>query len=92
MRPLVGDSTVLMLINNGEVSSGDFVTRAGGVALTAAGRRKVIAAYERRVRTELRHPLFDYQTSYRRALEIQARLLAAVLVGSAPAYRSLTTR
>ncbi|MDW5592987.1 CRISPR-associated endonuclease Cas1 [Conexibacter stalactiti] len=92
MRPLVGDSTVLMLINNGEVSGGDFVTRAAGVALTTAGRRKVIAAYERRVRTELRHPLFGYRTSYRRALETQARLLAAVLVGSAPPYRSLTTR
>lgn len=92
LRPLVGDSTVLTVINNGEVDERDFVRRAGGVALTAPGRKKVIAAYERRVKTELLHPLFDYRTSYRRALEIQARLLAAVLVGSAPAYRSLTTR
>lgn len=92
MRPLVGDSTVLMAINNGEVGERDFVTRAGGVALTPEARRKVIAAYERRMKTELRHPLFGYRTSYRRALEIQARLLAAVLVGNAPAYRSLTTR
>lgn len=92
MRPLVGDSTVLMVVNNGEVGDGDFVERAGGVALTPTARRKVIAAYERRMRTELRHPLFAYRTSYRRALEIQARLLAAVLVGNAPAYRSLTTR
>jgi CRISPR-associated protein Cas1 len=92
MRPLVGDSTVLMVVNNGEVGKGDFVERAGGVALTPVARRKVIAAYERRMKTELRHPLFGYRTSYRRALEIQARLLAAVLVGNAPAYRSLTTR
>lgn len=92
MRPLVGDSTVLTVINNGEVDERDFVERAGGVALTPPGRRKVIAAYERRMRTELRHPIFRYRTSYRRALEIQARLLAAVLVGNAPAYRSMTTR
>lgn len=92
MRPLVGDSTVLMVVNNGEVGEGDFVERAGGVALTPEARRRVIAAYERRMKTELRHPLFGYRTSYRRALEIQARLLAAVLVGNAPAYRSLTTR
>lgn len=92
MRPLVGDSTVLMAINNGEVGERDFVERAGGVALTPEARRKVIAAYERRMKTELRHPLFGYRTSYRRALEIQARLLAAVLVGNAPSYRSLTTR
>ncbi len=92
MRPLVGDSTVLMAVNNGEVGERDFVERAGGVALTPTARRRVIAAYERRMRAELRHPLFGYRTSYRRALEIQARLLAAVLVGNAPAYRSLTTR
>ncbi len=42
--------------------------------------------------TELRHPLFRYRASYRRTLEIQARLLAAVLVGDVPAYRPLTTR
>ncbi len=91
-RPLVGDSTVMTAINNGEVSPPDFVTRAGGVALTDRGRRKVIAAYERRMKTELRHPIFHYRASYRRCLESQARLLAAVLVGDIPAYRPLTTR
>lgn len=92
MRPLVGDSTVMTAINNGEVGPDDFVRRAGGVALTARGRRKTIAAYERRMTQELRHPLFGYRASYRRCLEIQARLLAAVLVGDVPAYRPLTTR
>lgn len=92
LRPLVGDSTVMTAINNGEVGPEDFVRRAGGVALTARGRRKTIAAYERRMTTELRHPLFGYRASYRRCLEIQARLLAAVLVGDVPAYRPLTTR
>jgi len=91
-RPLVGDSTVMMALNNGEVNAGDFIARAGGVALTDRGRRKALAAYERRMTTELRHPLFRYRASYRRCLEIQARLLAAVLVGDAPAYRPLTTR
>ena len=91
-RPLVGDSVVLTLVNNGEVSAGDFVARAGGVALTNGGRRGVIAAYERRMRTELTHPVFRYRTSYRRSLEIQARLLAAVLVGDLAEYRPLTTR
>ena len=41
---------------------------------------------------ELRHPLFKYQASYRRCLEIQARLLAATLLGDVPGYRPLTTR
>lgn len=91
-RPLVGDSTVLTAINNGEVEPGDFIERAGGVALTPAGRKKFIRAYERRMQTELRHPVFGYRASYRRSLEIQARLLGAVLSGDSPEYRPLTTR
>lgn len=91
-RPLIGDSTVMTAINNGELTPDDFVRRAGGVALTDRGRRKTIAAYERRMTTELRHPLFRYRATYRRCLEIQARLLAAVLVGDVPTYRPLTTR
>lgn len=91
-RPLVCDSTALMAINNGEVGRDDFISRAGAVSLTAAGRRKTIAAYERRMRTKLRHPLFGYRASYRRSLEIQARLLAGALVGEISGYRSLTTR
>lgn len=92
MRPLIGDSTVLTAVNNGEVTAGDFVSRAGGVAMTTEGRKKVVAAYERRMRTELRHPLFEYTASYRRTLEIQARLLAAVLADEIEQYRPLTTR
>ncbi len=91
-RPLVVDSTVLMLINNGEVRHGDFVVRAGGWALTATGRRGVIAAYERRMQQTLCHPTFGYVASYRRTLEIQARMIAASLVGDVPDYRPLTTR
>jgi CRISPR-associated protein Cas1 len=91
-RPLVSDSTVLTAINNGEIEPGDFDERAGRVALTAEGRKKFIRAYERRVQTELKHPIFGYRASYRRSLEIQARLLAAVLTGDCPEYRPLTTR
>jgi CRISPR-associated protein Cas1 len=91
-RPLVADSTVLTLINNGELVDTHFVARAGAVALTATGRRATIRAYERRMASELAHPIFKYRASYRRSLEIQARLLAAVLVGDTPTYRPLTTR
>lgn len=91
-RPLIADSAALTAINNGELSGGDFIERAGGVALTVAGRRKAVRVYERRMRGELTHPTFKYRASYRRTLEIQARLLAAFLVGDVPAYRPLTTR
>jgi CRISPR-associated protein Cas1 len=91
-RPLVADSVVLTAVNNGEIAPEDFVRRAGGVALTQSGRRSLIRAYGRRMTSELRHPLFGYRATYRRTLEIQARLFASVLLGDVPEYRSLTTR
>jgi CRISPR-associated protein Cas1 len=91
-RPLIAESTVLTLVNNGEVGAGDFVTRAGGVTLTPGGRKKVIAAYERRLATEVTHPVFGYKVSYRRVLEVQLRLLGAHLLGEVDAYQAFTTR
>jgi CRISPR-associated protein Cas1 len=91
-RPLLADSLVVNLINNNEVSPSDFVVRAGGVALTAAGRRTVLQGYERRLDAEITHPVFGYKVSYRRVLDIQTRLLAALLLGEVPEYVSFTTR
>jgi len=91
-RPLVGDSVVLTLVNNGEVTPSSFVRRAGGVALTEAGRRAVIAGFERRMDTLVTHPIFGYRISYRRVLEVQARLLARTLLGEIPRYASFSTR
>ena len=92
LRPIVAESTVLSLVNNGEIRPSDFVVRAGGVALTADGRRTVLGAYERRLSQEVTHPIFGYKASYRRMLEVQARLLAAHVLGEVPDYRPFTTR
>ena len=91
-RPLVAESVALNLINNGEVSASDFLVRAGGVALTPAGRKHVLAAYERRVDDQIRHPTFGYRITYRRVFEVQARVLAAHVVGEIPDYVPFRTR
>jgi CRISPR-associated protein Cas1 len=91
-RPLIGESVVVNLINNQEIHGSQFTVRAGGVSLTAEGRKAVLAAYERRLRAEIRHPIFGYTVSYRRLLEVQTRLLGATLLGEVPSYRAFTTR
>lgn len=91
-RPLIADSVVLTVINNGEVSDRMFTRHGGAVGLTADGRRAMLAAYERRLSTEFRHPTFGYQVTYRRALEVQARLLAAVLMEEFDHYVGVVTR
>ena len=91
-RPLVADSVVVQAINNGEVRPADFVSAAGAVNLTTAGRRRFIATYERRLGHEIVHPLFGYRVSYRRLMEMQARLLGRFLLGELPEYPNFTTR
>lgn len=91
-RPLIADSVVLTLVNNGEVSPASFVRRAGAVALTTAGRRAVIAAFERRLDSLVTHPIFGYRVSYRRILEVQSRLLARTVLGELDRYPNFCTR
>jgi CRISPR-associated endonuclease Cas1 len=91
-RPLIADSAVLTAINNGEVQPKDFVHAAGAAALAPAGRKALIAAVERRLSQEIAHPLFGYTVSYRRLLEVQARLLGRHLAGEIPAFPHVTPR
>ncbi len=91
-RPLIAESVVLTAINNRMVTPDDFVAAGNAVNLTPAGRKKVFLAYEQRMTSLLTHPLFDYKVSYRRALELQARILAKTLTGEIPEYVPLTTR
>ena len=91
-RPIVADSAALTLFNNGELKERDFIRRSGAVALTPEGRRTVIRAFERRMDTLIRHPLFRYSVSYRRIMEIQARLLGRHLLGELPGYPAFRAR
>lgn len=91
-RPLVADSVVLGLVNNRVIGEADFIRRGKSCALKEAARRTVIRSYEARMDTLVRHPLFGYQVSYRRVMEIQARLLARAIAGELPEYRPFTTR
>ncbi len=91
-RPLIVDSAVLTAINNEEVRKTDFISAAGSCTLSESGRKKFIAVYERRLSQEVTHPLFGYRLSYRRLLEVQARLLIRHLAGEIPRYPNFVTR
>jgi CRISP-associated protein Cas1 len=91
-RPLIAESAVLNAINTRMVTPKDFVRAGRAVALTAGGRRGFFQAYEARMDTLVTHPIFGYQVSYRRLLEVQARLLAKVLEGELDEYAVFVTR
>jgi CRISPR-associated protein Cas1 len=91
-RPLIAESTVLSCINNRVVTEKDFVRAGQAVNLSAPGRKRFFQTYEQRMSSLITHPLFDYKVSYRRALELQARLLAKALTGEIAEYIPLMTR
>lgn len=91
-RPIVADSAALTLFNNSELDEADFIQRSGAVALTQTGRKSVIRAFERRLDTLITHPLFGYSISYRRIMEVQARLMGRHVLGELPKYPAFTTR
>jgi CRISPR-associated protein Cas1 len=91
-RPLVADSVVIGAINGGGFGPEDFLSHPSGVAMRPAARRRLLLAYERRMEQLIVHPVFGYRISYRRVLEVQARLLARCLSGEIDGYPSFRTR
>lgn len=91
-RPLIADSVALTLINTRVIGPTDFVRAGDAVNLSAEGRKRFFSTYEQRLNATIVHPVFDYQVSYRRALELQARLLAKALTGEIEQYVPFTTR
>jgi len=85
-RPILADSTVIQVINNGEVKADGFIAAGTAVNLKPHARKAFIAAYERRLDQEVTHPMFGYRVSMRRLLEVQARLLARHLSGEIDPY------
>jgi CRISPR-associated protein Cas1 len=91
-RPVIADSVVIGALNTRVVQPDDFIRAAGAVSLTLPARKRLIMAFERRMDQLVTHPVFDYRISYRRVLEVQARLLSRVLLGELPRYPEFRIR
>jgi len=91
-RALIVESTVLTLLNNRMLGLNDFIQAGQAVNLTNAARKVFFEAYESRMSAVIIHPVFDYKVSYRRALELQFRMIAKVVTGEIAIYLPFQTR
>ncbi len=91
-RPLVVDSVVLTLLNNRMLTPTDFQVELGAYRLKKEPRKLFLTRFEERLKEEITHPIFGYKTSYRRCIELQARLIAKYLTGEIDAYPPLIVR
>ncbi len=94
-RAIVVDSVVLRCLNNDLITPEDFTPGqdpARPVILSDEGTRRLLRAFEDRVQTTIRHPVTGEQMTYRRAFEIQTRLLARCFLDGEPVYRPFLVR
>ena len=90
-RPLVTDNVVLAAINNKAIRPEDFTEMLVAYRLPDSGRRTFLQAFDRKMNDSFKHQTFGYKCSYRRALALQARLLATHLLEGIP-YKGLALR
>jgi CRISP-associated protein Cas1 len=90
-RPLVADNIVLSVLNKQQLQLKDFSESLGAYTLTDDARKLFLEAFDRKLNDEFKHPVFEYRCTYRRAIELQARLLSRHLQEEIP-YKPLILR
>jgi CRISPR-associated protein Cas1 len=91
-RPIIVDSVVITMVNTGQITPGDFVEEVGAYRLKDEARKAFLERLEARLSERVQHPTFGYQTSYRRCIELQARLFAKHALGEITYFVPFTVR
>jgi CRISPR-associated protein Cas1 len=89
LRPVIVDSMFLDVVARKRLQPGDFQRSRNPkrpCSLGEAGVRVVIEQYEQRLQSPVVHALAHGQTTYRRAIELQARQMARVIRGEEREY------
>ncbi len=91
-RAPVVDALVAAVIHRRVVTPDDFETEPTGCRLKPGARRAFIEQYERKLADEVTHPALGQRVTHRRAVELQARILAKHLTGELDAYVPFSKR
>jgi len=87
MRPFFADRLVLSLINTNQINGKNFsVTESGSVLMNDAGRKTVVAAYQRRKQDVITHPYLNEKMHIGIMFHSQAILFARFLRGDIDGY------
>jgi CRISPR-associated protein Cas1 len=79
------------VLNHRELQPEDFTESLGAYRLSEDGRKGFLQAFDHKMNDEIKHPVFEYRCTYRRAIELQARLLSRYLQEGVP-YKPLCLR
>jgi CRISPR-associated protein Cas1 len=85
-RPVIADSVVLSCLLRKRFQMEDFENGDSGCYLNEKKRKEFYAAIEERMKEQIYHPVVGSRISYRRVIEVQARMVTKVLTGEASEY------
>lgn len=91
-RPLIVDSVALTLLNTGQIKPNDFRHELGGCWLKDDARKLFLSKMEARFEEKVQHEVFKYKVTYRRCIELQARMFAKYATGEIERYMPFTVR
>lgn len=91
-RPVIVDSVVLSMLNNRQLAPNDFIQELNSYQMTEGTKRLFLEKFEDRMQEEITHPVFNYKVTYRRCIEVQARLFAKYLTGDVADYTPFVVR
>lgn len=91
-RPVVVDALVAALVHKRVMNPNDFLVKPTECRMTDAGRKCYIEHLERKLTSEIMHPVLQQRVTLRRAMELQARLLGKYLMGEVDGYISFSKR
>lgn len=86
LRAPLCDRFVLSLFNKGQLNGGDFDTDSRAVYLDEKGRKKVLAAWQKRKSETVTHPFLDEKVQIGMIPYVQSMLFARVLRGDLDRY------
>ena len=69
-----------------------FLPTKGGIWMSEEGQKRMIALFERRLSESYKHPVLNYSLSFRRAFELETRLLEKEWSGSPGLFGKLRLR
>jgi len=91
-RPIIVDSVIITMVNTGQITPQDLDAEVGAYRLKDDARKAFLEKLEERLSERVQHPVFGYQTSYRRCIELQARLFAKYAQGEIVQFAPFTVR
>ncbi len=80
-KPILADRVIFKLINSKVIQIDDFEPKLNGMYLKEKGRKKVIAEYDQKLKTTIKHRQIKRDVSYKRLVRLECYKLIKHLTG-----------